>query len=204
MSNFITHVEIIASLQRNFKTMVIEDEDVLNWCQEVETLYVADPDSMWKYLEIPLNIVNNRVLLPSNLYKLLDVYKSPTDDTRIIYYRNGAYLNVSTDYTGTTLTVNYVGTPIDKNCIPLIHADHQAACELWCKINMFEEQSLSGKINQNVYFDWKNRFDLAIQAAKVNYRDWDAKKFAGMLAIMGDMIPHIGYQELANEHLKHI
>ena len=104
------------------------------------------------------------------------------------------------DFDGDTVALNYIGTPIDDECIPLIHEDHFPACEALCKINGFEGDVLYGDINQGVYQDWKQRFDGMIQGVKGGFRDWSAQDFEDMMTIHGNEIPKIGRQPLANNY----
>jgi len=95
--------------------------------------------------------------------------------------------------------INYIGTPLDGDCIPMIDRNHQAACETYCRIQAFEEDLLLGKIHQSLYFDWKQRFDGMIQGAKGGFDSWDRDDWAHMLIIMGDKIPKIGHMKLAHK-----
>ena len=203
---YITHEVIYTSLQRNFSGVDINEEDVLNWCQEVETIYVADPDAMVQYLRIPLAVSGQRrVKLPSNIYKLLDVYEyndNPDyNSLRIGYRKLAGHIILNKDPKEKRVMINYIGTPLDENCMPLINSDHQPACETYCKINLFEEKALNNRINQNLYFDWKQRFDGMIQGVKGGVRGWDRQKWAKMTIVMGDELPHIGFMPLANNDI---
>ncbi len=200
-TRFINHKTILTSLERTFKEKQFDEEDILNWCQEVETLYIADPSSMVAYMEIPLAVSNFKVVLPSNIYKIRDVYFNKESYGRIAFQQIGIYLSVP-NYTEDKLYINYVGTPLDKDCLPLIHKDHQAACETYCKINSFEEDALLGQINMSVFADWKQRFDGMIQSAKVSFRDWDNSRYERMNIIMGSQIPRVGYVPMANSQFE--
>ena len=205
MNSYITHDVILKSLRRNFKSIDFDEEDILNWCQEVETLYVADPNAMIKYLEIPLKLVKQRVKLPSNVFKLLDVYPPKEygyKSKRVNFREQARYIILDNDYNHDRVMINYIGTPLDDDtCLPLINADHQPACETFCKINAFEEASAFNKISVNLYHDWKQRFDGQIQGVKGGVRGWSRDKFAKMTIIMGDKIPRIGFMTLAHREI---
>ena len=186
-----------------FKTTQFNEEDILNWCQEVETIYIADPDSMILYKTIPLPLSNGFVTLPPNLYKILDVYDNPKKNNRLSYNKLPKKLYIP-NVKEETIYLNYVGTPINEDCIPLIHADHQPACETFCLINHFMEDALNNKINQNMYFDWKQRFDGMIQAAKAYGRDWDAQRLQRMDIILGSQIPKIGFMPLVHNDTEYL
>jgi hypothetical protein len=185
------------SLERVFKEKQFDEEDILNWCQEVETLYIADPDGMVMFQEVPIEVDNGIALLPPNIYKLKDVYQKKGGQRRVSFRHIKSYLRIP-DYKG-IVYLNYIGTPLDDDCYPLIHKDHQAACETYCKINSFEEDMMTGKINSNVFFDWKQRFDGMIQGAKVSFRDWDGERYEQMNIIIGSQIPKIGFVPMAND-----
>jgi len=147
---------------------------------------------MVKYMRIPLKVVNGFVEYPPNIYKILDVYDNPKKNRRVTYFKREKTIYVP-NYKEEVIYMNFVGTPMNEDCIPLIHKDHQPACEAYCKINYFTEDALNGKINQNMYFDWTQRFDGMIQAAKAYGREWDAQRLQKMDIIFGDQIPRIGF-----------
>ncbi len=195
----ITHKAVLEELESKFKNEVWDEEDVYRWCQQVETLYIADPDSMWKYLNINLPVTSGRILLPANLYKLIDVF-DPETKLRVRYNRTGKVLKQLVDYTKDTISLNYVGTPIDDDCMPLIDEDHIIACETFCKINHFENDALYNSLNYNLYQDWKVRFDGMIQGAKGGFKNWGSQEYGDMMTIMGNEIPRIGFQPLVTKY----
>lgn len=199
MSQYVTHLAVLEELEAKFKNKKWDEEDVYKWCQQVETLFIADPDSMWRYVDINLPVVSGKVLLPTNLYKLLDVF-DPVTKLRVRFNRMGKVLKQLIDYEEDTISINYIGTPIGDDCMPLIDEDHIIACETLCKINGFESELLYGEITQNLYYDWKNRFDLMIQSVKGGYRNWSAQDFGDMMTIHGNEIPKIGYQPLITKY----
>jgi len=206
--NSITHEVVYQDLMEKFPNKTWNEESIYRWCQQVETIYIADPDSMVRYEEIPLKISGSKVKLPDNLYKLLDVYDNtePENPLRVGYNRQKSVLKqiidprTETKYEKKVIWINYVGTALDDNCIPLIDENHYPACETLCKINGFELEATYGEISMNIYMDWKQRFDGMIQGAKGDVRDWDAKTWAQMTVIMGNEIPRIGYQPLAHQY----
>lgn len=202
MDQYINHRAILDELETKFPTKEWNEESVLKWCQQVETIYVADPDSMWLYRKIPLAIKKGKALLPSNLYRLLDVFdgEDPDLEARVRFNRQGKVLKQLIDYKKDVIWINYIGTPIDEQCLPLIYEDHFPACETLCKINGFEGDALYSEVNQNIYGDWKQRFDGMIQGVKGGYRNWTAQDFADMTIIMGNEITHIGFQPLAHKY----
>jgi len=199
MDNMINHVPILEELEKKFKDKTWDEEDVLRWCQQVETIYVADPDAMWKFMDIRVEVRGGRVMLPSNLYKLIDVY-DPDTSKPVRFNRTGMVIKQLIGYRKKAIALNYIGTPVDKDCIPLINEDHFSACETLCKINGFEVDALYNDINQGMYQDWKQRFDGMIQGVKGGFRNWSAQEFNDMVTIQGNEIPRVGRQPLLNNY----
>jgi len=199
---YITHEAILLELEEKLPMKKWNEEQVYRWCQQVETLYVADPDSMVLYRQIPLNVVRNQVYLPENLYKLLDVFEyiSESNQKRVRFNRNknGKVIKQLINYDKDVVWINYIGTPMNDDCMPLIDVDHFPACETLCKINAFEGDALYGEISQAVFMDWKDRYDGMIQGVKGGVKNWTAQDFAEMTVIMGNEIPKIGFMPLAN------
>jgi len=200
---YITHEPILEGLRVKYKNKKWNERFVFRWCQQIETLHIADPDSMWKYLEIPLAVTQGKFYLPDNLYKLLDVYDKNSNSKRVRYNRQGKLIKQLIDFEEDVIWINYIGTPMDlKSCMPLIDANHYIACETLCIINGFAEEAMFSQsgLNQNEYQDLKLRFDNQIQAPKSDMRNWGSQDFADMVIIMGDEIPKIGFQPLANNY----
>jgi len=204
MPSYITHEAVLRELEDQFPDKKWDEAMVYRWCQQIETLYIADPDAMWKYMEIPLNVVNNsKFYLPDNLYKLLDVFDKNNNNVRVRYNRQGNVVKNLYNFEGDVIWVNYIGTPMNtKTCIPYIHETHFIACVTLCQLNGFKAESLytQSGINLSTYNTWEQRFDGMIQAPKADVRDWGAQEFADMTIIMGDEIPKIGFQPLAHKY----
>jgi hypothetical protein len=215
MSNYITHEPIYRELEGKFSNKRWNEEDVYRWCQQVVNVYIADPDTMFKYLQVPLSVSNKGALLPANVSRLLDVYWVRNykegqeileeNTVRLKYNRMDRVLKQlhmnGKRFEEDVVWVNYIGAAIDtKSCMPLIFEPYYPACETFCKIQGFEAEMLMGKINGNLYFDWKQRFDLMIQGVKSDMKLWDSQEYANMTIIMGNEIPKIGYQPLAHKY----
>ena len=168
MTDYITHEPIFRELEAKFPMKSWNEEDIYRWCQQVETIYIADPDTMYKYLEIPLDVVKGKVRLPDNLYKLIDVYwirdydpqraKLYQVENRVDYLKMNTVLKHlkmgSKRFEEDVVWINYIGTPMGDDCIPLIYEPHYPACETFCKIQGFEGDILHGTINSSLYMVW--------------------------------------------------
>jgi len=204
MKDYITHQPIFEELKFKHPQKSWNERYVYRWCQQVETIYIADPDAMWKYYEIPLKVIAGKVYLPDNLYKLLDVfdYSDGSHGANIRFNRQGRVIKQLLNYDKDTIWINYIGTPIDDDCMPLIKEQHYPACETFCKLQGFEYDAIYGKMNVSMYANWQQRFDGMIQAVKSDIRDWSSQEWADMTIIHGNEIPKIGYMPLANDLLK--
>lgn len=198
----LTYETVLQDLEEKFPEKTWNEESIYRWCCQVNTVYIADPDSMVKFLEVPIKVIKGKAKLPENLYKLLDVFDNtePKNPKRVRYNRTKTVLKGLVNYDKDVIWINFVGTALNKDCIPLIDESHLPACESFCKINGFESDMLYGEINQNLYMDWKQRFDGQIQGCKSDIRDWTAQTWEDLLVIHGNEIPKIGSQPLANNY----
>ena len=201
MAQLITHLPILEELESKFKHKEWNEEMILRWCQQVETIYIADPDTMWAYNEMHFDINGGKVMLPANLYRLIDVY-DPETKKRVRFNRTGTVIKQLVNYKKDVIAINYIGTPIDEDCLPLIYEDHYPACETFCKIQGFENEVLFGEINLTIYMDWKKRFDGMIQGVKGGFKNWTSQDFGDMMTIHGNEIPKIGYQPLSHKYFE--
>jgi hypothetical protein len=200
--------EVIAyELGRTFKSKNWDIGDVRTWCAIVETHYIKDVETMADFEEIDLTIDNNMVIIPCNIFSILDVYISSNE---ILEYKsNGSYLydlklnGVKQTYSdGTKVYMNYKGVNIDENGEILIVKGHEEACKTFCKYQMFEEDAAFGKFNMNMWLGWKTEFSGQYQAAKYNYQHKSRARINNLNIIRGNLIPRIGSLVLHHELFK--
>ena len=108
--------------------------------------------------------MNNMLLLPCNVFRLLDVYESR--NKKLTYKNNGAYLydfrynGIKQTYpNGFKLYLNYVGINIDETTGELlIVKGHEEACKTFCKIEAFAEDAAYGRFSKDLWYLWKEEF----------------------------------------------
>jgi hypothetical protein len=204
-----TSPEIIyAKLKRIYKQKQFELADIIEWCADVETNYITDIDKMFYYEADEFIVTNGMVLLPCFLFRLLDVYSDPTTSNSLIEKigNNGTYLFGFPDriVDGNTIYLNYIGIPITDNGNPLIHKTHEPACEMFCKIKMFEEDVANGKFPVNLHENWNMRFGNMCSAANQDMRNYMRSDFNKLHRIRGMMINRIGQTTLRNNMDYHV
>jgi len=193
-NKFISHHVIHADLARKFKTKTFHIDDIEEWCFIAESRYIIDIRAMVQILGISLSVefLGSKPIayLPCNVIRILDVYLP--NEKRIPYVHNGAFLYLSEDFTGDTVMLNYIGSPIDVDGGSLIIKGHENACEQYCKLQAFEEDWINGKINQNAYVDWQRTFSGMMQNISQDVKNLDMDKLNKLDIIRGNMIPRIG------------
>lgn len=196
-SLYLSPLTVMADIARIFKSKPLEKGSIIEWCAQVEIEYIKDISTMIKILEYPLTVVGNAAKLPCNVFRILDVYEDINSQRRVIYNNNGSYLYNITDINkaeyddGTVIYMNYVGLYIDDNGYPLIYTTHRPACETYCKIKLFEEDTAYGKFDRNMWGMWNNQFSGQIHAAKSTFQNMDQKKMNDMIVISANMIPRV-------------
>jgi len=207
---FISPEVIWADLTRYITTKEISVYDVVELCAQVETRYIQDIDLMTNIYEVPLTVINSQALLPCNIFKILDIYDGYETPIDFSLSATGAYLtglkyqNSGSNYTDDTVYINYKGTNLDPETgYPLIAKGHENACETFCKIRLFEEDALFGKINMSMYANYQQQFSGQISNALQNpYRQQVANYLKNIETIRGNMIPQIGRLELSHKKFR--
>lgn len=196
-SKYVSAEVIMADLARKYKSFEWDLDDVIEWCAQVETNYIPEVNQMVHYVKVPLTVTSRQVELPCNIHRILDVYDS--DEARVQYYNNGAFLVDLRDDTGEelddsveTIYINYVGLPLDDDGIPLILKGHEPACETFCKINFFEEKVALGEFSPDLWEKWNQQFSGQITSAKQSVRHMDRYDIDKLNIIKGNMIIKIG------------
>lgn len=170
--------------------------DIIEWCAQVETRHIKDVDSMIDHYGIGQAIQHGMIKIPCNVFRILDVYDE--NENQLFYGNNGAYLHDITDLSGNPLSegdivyMNYAGLPVDTEGIPMVAAGHEIACETFIKLNMFEEDALFQRVNQNLYFAWKNEFPLQCMAARNTFQKLSRNDIEYQSMPMQNMIQKIG------------
>lgn len=198
---YVDHKVVLAMIRSRFKTLEFIEEDIMNFCQEAER-EIGDVENMVKFIEIPVPLENNyRGLLPCNIYRILDVYSRPKDNTsRILFNRNkdGRYLYVESKYKLDKVYMNYVGNPVNKNGLPLIVRGHEMACMYYALYNSLMESAMLGKIDGNMWAMIRNESPLRIASAVGSVRHMTHEDWNHLNIIQGNMIPKIGNISLLN------
>lgn len=140
----------MARIGRKYKSRILVEADIIEWCQEVECDIIGEVDDMYPYIGFPLDVVNSRAKLPCNVYRILDVYTTlRNDSSRVPFTRLKGYIGLDPDMDYTSVYIDYYGTPIDfETGIPLIQVGHEFACEAHCTYNMFLDDISNNKISQ--------------------------------------------------------
>lgn len=195
---FTDHRDITQRLSQYISQKNIQEADIMEWCQQAENEYILDMTALWKYINVPLVVNNGIVLLPCNVQRIIDVFTSPNNSaSRIEYANNRGYIFLGEDTSLTTIYINYIGTPITEDGIPLIAKGHEAACELYCMTKIYFEDSLYGKINPQIYEQWSQRFNNSVIAIKQSAKRVDRAKLQTYDA-MKYSVMRIGRLQLAS------
>ena len=191
-TKYITHEVIHADLSRTYKDKDFDNNDILEWCQIVECRYIKDIETMYKYIGVALTVTDNKTLLPCNIYRLEDIYTNPTGSKSFLdCSNNGEYLmNIPDGYN--TIYINYVGTPINEEGMPLIAKGHENACEKYCLLQAYMSEYLNNQISPQIYTNWEIQFSGQISNSRYNFRHKTRKEIDDINIIRGNSIPLIG------------
>lgn len=206
-SRYTTHLEILNRLSRIIKSKEISPDDVLEWCQQVETEMIMDPDGFYNILEHELDVIKissqYQAVLPVNVYKLKDVYTRKSDPHSRIPFRNtGTHIILNTNKKYQRLYINYLGMPFQEEppYYPLILKGHELACEAYCKRQLYEEDFLLGRMNSNgwqqILYDLNNEI---IAATVDNERHKTVDDQDKIQIIRANMIPNHGRKAIEKD-----
>jgi len=196
--DWITVDVIKQMLSSRFKTKEWQEQEILEWCMEVETMHLVDVDTFAKFVEVCIPVQNKRFRKPCNLYRWLDIYSSAGDpqskvnnDTRSLT----AWVKLDDDFTGDYVYVNYIGTKVDElTGQPLINRYHRLACMFYCAQQAFMEESMLGIFPAQAYQLLQDGYSAACyNAADLEaYRNMQRQDFTNLSIIQGNALPRIG------------
>lgn len=202
---YVTHKVILANLGRVFHSKQFQEDDILEWCQIYMNQYAKDVSVMTHFQEIGLDVPysghnKNMVLTPCNIFRLMDVYDS--GGQRIDYYYNGSYITLPETNTLSVIYINYFGSMVNEEGIPLIPKQYINAAETFCKIKAFEEDVALGTFNASMWDLWNQQLTGQTVNARSDFRHMDQHTIDKWNIIKGNMIPIIANVKLSNKYFE--
>ena len=201
---YTTHHNIAARLSRTIKTKNFNEDDIIEWCQEVETDILQQVDLMYNFLEVELTVTNYKAFLPCNIYKIMDVYTTPDQrSSRIPYIDLGSYISFDTNQTLSSIYIDYKGMPVDLDSgLPLIIRGHEMACEAYCIWKIYTEDILNDKISIDSKNRIESRKDSELAACfSTSYRFKDRARMNNEMIIMGNWVPRLANLKLSKNDI---
>lgn len=181
------------------------------WCTQCvrDILSVNNIDVMWKFIDIPITFTNKVATVPQNIIRILSLYTdkeypkttavsyralygSSSTETSVVYTGDNMILPSDMDYT--TLYLTYYGTPVDEDTGDiLIPRVFDLAVEAYCTYNMYLEDIMLGKLNNNaiqILINDKNNEMGAAMYKKFTLMTVD--QITREIEYHGDLLPQIG------------
>jgi len=203
-SRYTDHRRIMASLSSILKGKTLDESDVLEWCMECERNYIKDPEWMFYYTRIPLEVTGANTetvyaTLPCNVIRLLDVYQSETATTPVRVNNTGVRIFLPQNYPSDAVYVNFTGGPVDLDTgMPLILIGHEEACKAYVVKQMYYEDFLNNAIDYNrwayIVQDFQNKCTASRNSTWIMNRTRD--QMEDLPRISMNMIRMIGDQQL--------
>jgi hypothetical protein len=167
---FISPQVIYADLARVYKNMTFNYSDIVEWCMQVETEYVCDVDVMWRYRYVA-RVKSGKIVLPNNVYRILSMKTVYGNDIKYPAVTS-IYIHGLKKHDGKIMVIEFLGVPIDENCLPLIAASHRMACQDFCIINMLRPEYITDLHKSRLLFAMEESFSGKITAIKQGFREW--------------------------------
>ncbi len=202
-AKYTTVDEVHSRLTSLIKGKQVNKGDILEWSVECEAEFIQDYSYFVKYLKTKLPVRDLMARVPFFKARILDVYEDPDDrSSRVNYYDNGRYLILGSEYRKDHVYVNFIGLPIDQETgIPLIKRNHVEACVRHVMVNMYEEDYLNNKIDQNRWNYLLERRLNAVRAAQSDFSDLDKHDLNKIKIITMSFVPPIIWDSFTHEEL---
>ena len=195
------HRDITQRLSQIISQKNIQEADIMEWCQQAEVEFICDLTSMWKFMNVKLTVTKGIAEIPCNIARILDVFTSPNNaSSRVEYGNNRGHIFFGSEFKNEFVYMNYWGTPITEDGIPLIAKGHEKSCELYCMTKIYFEDSIYGKINPQQYEMWCQQFNNSVIAIKQQAKRWDRSKLQTFDALKYSVM-RIGRLRLASNDI---
>ena len=174
---YTNHLLILNRLTRPIRESgkAILEQDVIEWCQEIETEICPNADHMFRYIGFELEVEGNKCIIPCNAWRILDVYTdSQNNVSRIAGNNVGKWYVFSPHLKLTKVYMDFVGTAFDEeDGYPLILKGHEQACYWYCMYNIFLNEFLGGRMNGVAWNEIKQNKEneiIACQSSSVRHK----------------------------------
>ena len=206
-SKYTTHEVILNRLTRTLRenNKAIDENDIIEWCQEVETEFCPNVDGMFLYTGIELVPKGHKVFLPCNIYRIIDLYGDPGNSHSRLSFKNyHRYIFLNVHHAPDKAYIDYYGTPIDfETGLPLILKGHEQACYWYCMYNLFLNDLATGKITGVFWNEIKENKETEIYAGStVSVRHKTRGEMVDSEKISYNMIPIPARQRLISNDFK--
>lgn len=178
-NKYITAMDIYMRLVSTFRIKMQEVDriQVIRWCSEVITDYLKDPVGLVEKRECVVNgkdklIVDGRIQLPTDIFKLQGVYDGNRELLRDFLYQ-GDYLILPDRIKPQNVSIHYYALAVDKETgYQLIKKGYEPACYAYCVYKMYEEDAtlIPPRIPQWRWLQIVQDKEWEIEAA---HRSWD-------------------------------
>lgn len=175
---FIRPEEIYMDIARTYKSRSFSLYDVIEWCMQVETDHICDVDIMIRY-EATMRVSKGRIDLPNNIYRILlieDEYGKLIERKAI----TGSYIHGLGKYEGQRIRIEFLGVPLDYDCMPLVAASHRDACRRYVIIQLFEDEAASDFSLYKIQANRWTEFAGIVLKAKQGFREWTIDAIASL------------------------
>jgi hypothetical protein len=202
---YVTHKVILANLGRVYRSKQFQEMDILEWSQMYMNQYAKDVSVMTHFQEIGLDVPmsghnKNMVFTPCNIFRLMDVYDS--SGRRITYSYNGSYIMLPETNTLDVIYINYFGSVVNEEGVPLVPKQYINAAETFCKINAFEEEVAQGTFSMSMWDLWNQQLTGQTMNARSDFRHMDQRTIDKWNIIKGNMIPIIANVKLSHKYFE--
>lgn len=180
-------------LTRIIKGKTIQLGDVIAWCGQVEAEYLGEDYQLITHRKKPFDVESNKkVRVPNNVFRLFSVTNMSGE--RITYDYNGAYVFLPDSYEADKVLMNYQAIPVDPDTgYPLILRGHEPVCEAYCVKNIYYEDYLNGKIDQNRWNTLTREFENRVAGASTGARYLDASEKEDIIKAMYKVVSPFNY-----------
>lgn len=196
-------MDVYARVTALLPSRKVNPADIVEWAAQCETEWIQDYNSYVRYLKVKLDVQNKKARIPYFKVRILDVYSNPENrGSHVNYYDNGSYLILDSNYEKDYIYINFIGIAIDEETgLPMIKKGHEEACVRHIICNLYYEDYLNNKIDQNRWNDMLMQREIQVRAAQADIGDYSRKDLEEIKAITLSMIPVVRFDSFYHEGL---
>lgn len=182
---WVTVDSIIERVGRMFPDLEMDRQNAAEWCFDVVRAVGAFP-SFEEKKGVVINVINNRVKLPCDTYRVLHVFPIGLNGGRTSGYRErwwtqnqGQFLDVASSSihgVPSQVALDYLAFKVDEHDFPMVYIEAAEAAAFYIIMKMKMDDFLSGNMRGDRWQWLEQKYEIELAKAQSSAMRWSSRE----------------------------